>query len=74
MYKEFVKQYFRIFYGVARVVGFCIAAVTLFATFGLAMDRNSAMDPVLRWGLVGLMAVLCVLGVLMVRAPTSRRK
>jgi hypothetical protein len=73
MYDKFLKWYLRVFYDIARVIAGCIAAVTFFAAIGFALDRNSTLDPTLRWGLVGVMAVLGILGVLIVRAPTNRQ-
>jgi hypothetical protein len=57
-----------------RLTAFLLAIGTAVGAIKIATDMPPEMDSVLRWGLFGMMVVLCVLCTLMLFAPTKRKK
>jgi hypothetical protein len=72
MTSRWQSLYWKVFFRTARIFGLLLAVVSLAGAIAIAADRHSHMDNGLKWGLVALMLVMCVLGVLMLRAPVRR--
>lgn len=69
---QWISSYWKWFFRGARAFALLLMIVSLAAAVSIGIDKHSQMDPGLKWGLVALLAVLCVLGALMLRAPTRR--
>lgn len=72
MSPHWISSYWKWFFRGARAFALLLMIVSLAGAVSIAVDRHSQMDRGLKWGLVTLLAALCVLSALMLRAPTRR--
>jgi di/tricarboxylate transporter len=66
-----VSRYWKIFFGAARVFAVLLMIAAAIGAIQFIRNPSAAMEPGMRWALVGLFVVLFLLGASMLRAKLS---
>jgi hypothetical protein len=67
------SSYRKMLFSATRLWAIVFMVITAIGAISLATDETTTMDPGLRWGTVVVMAILSVLSMLMIFAPTKRK-
>jgi hypothetical protein len=68
------SSYRKMLFAATRLWASVFMVVTAIGAISLTTDETASMDPGLRWGTVVVMVILSVLSMLMIFAPTKRKK
>lgn len=66
--------FWKVFQFGSRLFGLFLAVVSVGMAVAIVAGAIPAADAILKWGIVSLLAVLAILGVAIVRAPSRTQK